>query len=262
VTRLAAIERGAGPPLVLLHGLFGQARNLGSVQAELAVDHRVIALDLRNHGASPHAPGMGYGALAADVAETLDALGVARCGILGHSMGGKVAMCLALDAPERISRLLVADIAPIAYRDDGGHAAIIDALQAIPLVPGMSRAEADAALAATIGDPGLRGFLLQNLRTGPAPEWRLGLAELAAGLHDILAWPAHAARYGGPALFIAGARSAYIAAASHPAIEKYFPDARIVTLEGAGHWLHADNPAGFLALARDFLAAPLLENAS
>jgi esterase len=262
VTRLAVIERGAGPPLVLLHGLFGQARNLGSVQAELAADHRVIALDLRNHGASPHAPGMDYGTLAADVAETLDGLGIERCGILGHSMGGKVAMRLALDAPGRISRLLVADIAPVAYRGDGGHAAIIAALQAIPLVQGISRGQADAALAATIEDPGLRGFLLQNLRIGPAPAWRLGLAQLADGLPDILGWPAHGAHYAGPALFVAGARSSYIAAAAHPAIAQYFPHARIVTLEGAGHWLHADNPAGFLALTRDFFAAPLLENAS
>src|ERR1700722_16373957 len=171
--RLNCIESGDGPPVVLLHGLFGAARNFGTVQRALAPLFRVIAMDARNHGASPHAAGMTYATLAADVLETLDALGVARTAVIGHSMGGKTAMTLAVMAPERVGRLLVADIAPVPYAH--GNDAIAGALRAIPLHTGRTRAEADAALIDAVPDLAVRTFLIQNLQFGAQPHWRIGL---------------------------------------------------------------------------------------
>ena len=251
---LHAVESGAGPTLVLLHGLFGSARNFGTVQKRLSASFRVLALDLRNHGDSPHAPGMGYPVQAQDVLATLRAHGALPCALLGHSMGGKVAMRLALDEPEAVQRLIVADIAPAPYPPH--HHGEIAALAALALAPGMTRAEADAALAGAIPNAAVRGFLLQNLRTGPVPSWRLGLREIDAGMADIEAWPEPpAAAYAGPTLFLRGERSDYVREAHRPAIKALFPAARVVTLKGAGHWLHADDFAGFMAAVEAFLQA-------
>jgi esterase len=249
---LHGIEAGTGPTLVLLHGLFGAARNFGLVQRRLAGRFRVLALDLRNHGSSPHAPGMDYPALAADVIETLAARDALPCRLVGHSMGGKVAMRAALDRPDAVSRLVVADIAPVAYAS--GFHAISAAMAALPLTPGLTRAQADAALAPAVPDAVMRGFLLHNLGLGARPSWRIGLAEIVAGLLDIVDWPATGAVYPGPALFIAGERSDYIRPEHRMPIRALFPAARFVTLKGAGHWLHADNPAGFVSVLEAFLA--------
>jgi pimeloyl-ACP methyl ester carboxylesterase len=249
---LRAIEMGEGRPVALLHGLFGQATNFGAIQRRLAVGRRVIALDLRNHGASPHAPAMAYADMAEDVLETLRALKALPCPIVGHSMGGKVAMAAALEAPAAVSRLVVADIAPVAYRS--GFRAYIDAMAAIPLAPGLTRAAADAALAPVVTDARIRAFLLQSLRVGAEPGWRIGLAEIGAGLAQIEDWVApEESRYPGPALFLGGDRSDYLAEAYRPAIRALFPAARFATLRDAGHWLHADNPDGFVAVVASAL---------
>lgn len=253
--RLAWTEAGEGPPLVLLHGLFGAGQNWGAIRAALAPRFRVLTPDLRNHGASPRAMPMSYEAMAEDVAETLDAAGLARAAVLGHSMGGKVAMTLALCHPERVARLVVADIAPVRYPPAlRGHVA---ALQAIPLRPGLTRREADAMLARAIPEAGIRAFLLQSLRfeTDP-PAWRLGLDEIAAAMPGIEDFSAPAgARYDGPVLVLGGERSGYIRPEHHAAFRALFPRASFATVPGAGHWLHAENPAGFLALLEPFLAA-------
>jgi pimeloyl-ACP methyl ester carboxylesterase len=244
---LRAVEQGEGRPVALLHGLFGRAANFGAIQKRLAATRRVIALDLRNHGDSPHAPSMTYAAMAEDVLETLRALRALPCAVVGHSMGGKVAMAAALEAPAAISRLVVADIAPVRYRT--GFRDYADAMRAIPLQPGLTRAQADAALAPVVEDARVRGFLLQSLRVGAAPGWRIGLAQIAAGLADIEDWVApEDTRYAGPALFLGGDRSDYIREEYRPAIRLLFPAARFATLRDAGHWLHADNPDGFLAV--------------
>jgi esterase len=249
---LHATEMGDGPPVALLHGLFGAARNLGSVQRRLAKRFRVLALDLRNHGDSPHAPGMDYAALAGDVLETLARADALPAALIGHSMGGKAAMRVALDQPGAVKRLLVADIAPVPYPP--GFGAYAGAMAALPLAPGLTRAAADAALAPAAPDAGIRGFLLQNLRLGAAPAWRIGLAEIAAGLPEIEGWDAPpGAAYPGPTLFVAGARSTYIQPAHRPVIRSLFPAARFVTLKDAGHWLHSDNPEGFIAVIEAFL---------
>ncbi|MBW4022144.1 MAG: alpha/beta fold hydrolase [Proteobacteria bacterium] len=256
--RLHAVERGGPedgrPPVVLLHGLFGSGRNFGGLQASLAgTGKRVIALDLRNHGASPHDRDTAYGAMAGDVVETLAALGALPCRLVGHSMGGKVAMRLALDMPAHVERLVVADIAPVAY----AHAnhAIARAMLALPLTPGMTRAEASAALADTVTDPAVRAFLLLNLKLGrsEAPVWQIGLPELAAGMAAIQGWEDGGAPYPGPALFVTGGKSAYVPPSAHDAVRALFPQARFAALPEAGHWLHAEDPAGFLAAILPFL---------
>lgn len=252
---LHAIEAGSGPPVALLHGLFGQARNLGALQRRLASGHRVLALDLRNHGASPHAAGMDYSTLATDVLETLAARDAWPAALVGHSMGGKTAMAAALLRPAAVRSLLVADIAPRAYAH--GNGAIAAALQALPLQPGLTRAAADAALAPAIPDAAIRGFLLQNLALDPKPHWRHGLAEIAAAMPQIEGWttPPHAAPYPGPALFVAGARSDYLRPEHHAAIRALFPAARFETVPDAGHMLHVEQPRRFGEIVSGFLDA-------
>jgi pimeloyl-ACP methyl ester carboxylesterase len=249
--RLNCTESGEGTPVILLHGLFGAARNFGGLQRALSARFRVIAMDGRNHGASPHGPGMRYPKLAEDVLETLDVLGVERAAIIGHSMGGKSAMALALMAPERVGRLLVADIAPVPYRH--GNEAVAEALRAIPLHAGLTRAAAEAALTAAVSNPAVRTFLVQNLQFGSQPQWRIGLDEIAAAIPDLEGWEALPGTYSGPTLFVSGAQSDYVLPEHRPIIRSLFPAARFVSVKNAGHWLHADNPAGFLSVAEAFL---------
>jgi pimeloyl-ACP methyl ester carboxylesterase len=250
---LHALDVGSGPPVALLHGLFGRAQNLGAVARHLSARHRVISLDMRNHGASPHARGMAYETLAADVLETLGAMGALPAVLLGHSMGGKAAMVAAMTAPAAVSRLIVADIAPAAYAHDNRRVAA--ALLGLPLRPGLTRAEADRLLAPDVPDPAVRAFLLQNLLLGKAPAWRIGLAEIAAGIENIDGFPdlPGTPRYGGPALFLRGAESDYVTQEYFPIITDRFPDSYVVTLEKAGHWLHADQPQAFTGAVDVFL---------
>jgi esterase len=249
--RLNHIDSGDGPPVLLLHGLFGSARNFGAVQRALTPLFRVIAMDARNHGASPHAYDMRYATLAADVSETLDALNVERTAVIGHSMGGKTAMTLAVTAPDRVGRLLIADIAPVPYQH--GNDSVADAMRAIPLHAGLTRAEADAALTEAVPIVAVRTFLLQNLQFGPRPGWRIGLDEIATAIPDLEGWETPSGIFSGPTLFVSGAQSDYVRPEHRPAIRALFPAARFVSVKNAGHWLHADNPAGFLSVVEAFL---------
>jgi esterase len=250
---LNSIEAGTGdPPLALLHGLFGSARNFGAVQREFAKHRRTVALDLRNHGASPHDADMRYGSMAEDVLQTLTELSASPAVVLGHSMGGKTAMQLALLHPDAVTRLIVADIAPVP--NPPNLLPVAEAMMALPLSPSMTRALADAALASALPDAPMRAFLLQNLQLGAVPSWRIGLAEIIDHFSDIEAWDAPAgAQYSGPTLVVAGAQSNYIRPEHRPIVRSLFPNARFVTLKNAGHWLHADNPSGFVAVVEAFL---------
>ncbi len=249
---LHAVESGAGAAVALLHGLFGQSRNFGTLQRRLAATYRVIAVDLRNHGESRHAPTMSYPAMAEDVLETLRERGALPAVLVGHSMVGKVAMMTALEAPAVVARLLVADIAPVRYPP--AYHALAAAMAAIPLHSGLTRAQADAALAA-VAEPGVRAFLLQNLHFGAEPRWRIDLAAITAALPGLEDWPDRdAPPYAGPALFVAGEHSSLIRPEDRAPSRALFPKARFVTLKGTGHWLHADNPAGFAAVVEAFLA--------
>ena len=250
---LHAIEAGAGPPIALLHGLFGRAQNLGTLARRLAPFMRVISIDLRNHGASPHAPGMDYPTQAADLWETLTALNAMPAALLGHSMGGKTAMAAALLVPEKVTRLIVADIAPVAYAHQ--NADIAAALRSIPLRPGITRTDADNLLRETVPDAAVRAFLLQSFLPGAAAGWRIGLDHIANDITILKSWPQFppGACYEGPTLFVSGARSDYLLPAYHDAIKKSFPAVQFETIQDAGHWLHADQPAAFGAVVEGFL---------
>ena len=248
---LHAIEAGQGdPPLVLLHGLFGSARNFGTVQREFAQRRRTIALDLRNHGASPHARRHALrdhgGRCAANAGSARAHAGDAARAI---RWAARSAMQAALAQPDAVARLIVADIAPVPYPPH--LRATAAAMAALPLVAGHDAGAGRCGTGRRVPDAAMRAFLLQNLQPGASPAWRIGLAEIVAGFADIEAWDAPAdARYAGPTLFIAGATSNYIRPEHRPAIRALFPRARFVTLKNAGHWLHADNPAGFVAGGR------------
>ncbi len=255
--RLNAIEAGPArsglAPVVLLHGLFGQARNLGRLQRRLSSDRLVVAFDLRSHGAST-AGLLEPRAMAADVAETMGALGMNRAVVAGHSLGGKVAMAVALDHPDTVLRLLVADIAPVAHAH--GNVRLARALQALTLTAGLTRAAADAALTPAIDDPAVRSLLLQNLSTGERPHWRFGLDEIARSIDLAEGWPAwpKETRYDGPSLFVRGGRSNHLLEEHMAVIRPLFPAAEMVSIDGAGHWLHGEKPDEFLAVTRGFVA--------
>jgi pimeloyl-ACP methyl ester carboxylesterase len=245
----------AGPPVVILHGLLGSARNWTSVAKALAGAHRVFALDLRNHGRSPWAATMSFDEMAGDVAAFIDAHRLGRAQVIGHSLGGKVAMRLALTRPERVERLVVVDVAPVAYAHDFGP--FVEAMRAVDLAAVTRRADADLQLAKPIGDAAIRNFLLQNLvKTDAGFVWRVNLDALAANMPELVGFPTpdDGAAYPGPALFIAGARSPYLKAEHRPLIARLFPRAEHVVIAGAGHWVHAERPAEFLAQVREFLS--------
>jgi esterase len=245
---------GDGPPLLVLHGLFGSAGNWSSIARRLAATHRVLVADLRNHGDSPHDARMDYGAMAEDLSAVIAEHG-GRAAVLGHSMGGKAAMVLALTEPDRVSRLVVVDIAPIAYPPS--FRPFAEAMAALPLRPGLRRAEADSALRDAVPDAAMRAFLLQNLRLGDAaPSWRCNLPVISEAIETLSGFPAlpEAARWPGEALFVAGERSPYIDRRGREAALARFPAAAFVVVPGAGHWVHADAPEAFLKAVTPFLA--------
>jgi esterase len=256
--RLTATEygSGAGLPLAILHGLFGAGRNWATLAAHLAARRRVLTLDLRNHGASPWAAAMSYDEMADDVRATLRSFGIERYGLIGHSMGGKVAMGAALRHGAEVGRLVVVDIAPARYRPH--HLGYVRAMRALDLFAIRRRADADAALAPAVPDTAERAFLLQNLTLDQGrARWRLNLDAIERAMPDLVGFPPLPpdATYPGPALFVAGGRSDYLLPAHEPAIRKFFPNAQIARIADAGHWLHAERPQAFLDLVEPFLAA-------
>lgn len=243
---------GQGEPLVLIHGLFGSYENLGVIARSLQDKFQIINLDLRNHGRSPHSEQMNYPLMAADVLETLDALGLNQVSVLGHSMGGKVAMQLALQAPERVKKLILADISPVV--NEPRHAGILRAMQQIDLTTLQDRREADQQLSATVTELGVRQFLLKNLvKEGNKFSWRLNLPALVANYPQILAAPQANGPYPGPVLFIKGGDSDYLLPSHQSTIQQLFPHAKAKVIQGTGHWLHAEKPAAFSKIVADFL---------
>jgi pimeloyl-ACP methyl ester carboxylesterase len=243
------------PPLVIAHGLFGSARNWGVIARRLADSRDVYAVDMRNHGESPRAASHSYPDLAADLAEVIRHIG-APADLLGHSMGGKAAMQLALTQPDLIRRLIVADIAPIAYTHD--QTRHIDAMRALDLTHLTTRAEADQRLAALIDDAALRAFFLQSLdlKADGGPRWRLNLDVLEAEMPRIVGWPGTEGQFDRPTLFLTGANSAYVKPEYRDTIRTHFPAARFARIPDAGHWLHAEKPREFEETVRVFLNTP------
>jgi len=240
------------PPLLIAHGLFGSARNWGVVARRLSDARRVVAVDLRNHGDSFHDPVHTYAAMAADLDRVIASLG-GRVDLLGHSMGGKAAMMLALTRPEGIGRLIVADIAPVRYAHS--QLGLVQAMAGLDLGAVRRRSDADAQLAASVSEPALRAFLLQSLAVGPdGVQWRINLAALADQMPHIMGFPDIAEPCPLAAVFLRGGASDYVAAKHQPAVTGLFPNARIETLEGVGHWMHAEDPRGFEARVRGLLS--------
>ncbi|MDX1588712.1 MAG: alpha/beta fold hydrolase [Oleiphilaceae bacterium] len=253
---LHASSAGEGPPVILLHGLFGAGDNLGGIRRRLQHRFRLHSLDLRNHGQSPHAGSMSYPEMAADVRAWMDANGLASAAVLGHSMGGKVAMELALGDPGRVDRLIVADIAPVAYEPH--HDGILEGMQSLDTGALSSRREADRALSSSIDDSRVRQFLLTNLV--PAEQgfrWRLNLPGLVDCYPQIMAAPQARGPYQGPVLFLKGGESDYIDKAHQQATEKRFPRARLRVVPGAGHWLHGEKPDLVARLCERFLSGAM-----
>lgn len=244
-----------GAPLILLHGLFGSARNWASVARTLSDTHHVYAIDLRNHGASERAMSMTYEEMADDVAAFIAAQGIADPVIMGHSMGGKVAMRLALGQPDLLKGLIVVDIAPVTY----GHDMLdyIAAMQMLDLSGEMRRAELEEELRGEVDDPGISAFLMTNLeRANGGFQWRINLTAISAGMSAISSFSVpDGATYDGPTAFIAGSKSAYIRDDHRDRITELFPAARTVTIKDSNHWVHADKPEAFLKTVQAFLGA-------
>jgi esterase len=239
------------PPLLIVHGLFGSARNWGAIARRMAADRSVVAVDMRNHGESARADSQSYPDMAADLAEVIAAHGGVM-DVMGHSMGGKAAMQLALTHGDRVDRLIVADIAPVPYgHDQSQH---IKAMRSLDLTGLTMRSEADSRLAQAVEDPALRAFFLQSLdlRANPV-RWRLNLDVLEAEMPKILGWPGPEGQFAVPTLFLAGAESRYIQPEHRDTIRALFPAARFAKIPGAGHWLHAEKPRAFEDTLRVFL---------
>jgi len=245
----------ARPPLLIVHGLFGSAKNWGVIARRLSDTRQVLAVDMRNHGSSFWSDDHSYADMARDLAQVIAANG-GRADVLGHSMGGKAAMMLTLQHPDLVNRLIVADIAPVAYGHSQSH--LIHAMRGLDVSRLELRSAADTALQGAIDDPGVRAFLLQSLDL-KEKRWRLNLDVLEATMPAIVGWPQIDAVAPHPTLFLAGANSDYVKPDSRAAIRALFPKARFAKIPGAGHWLHAEKPREFEAAVRAFLEARLPE---
>ena len=254
--KLSFDEYGGGPPLVLLHGLFGSSTNWRTIARQLGKSRRVLAVDLRNHGESPHADDMSYPAMVEDLLELVQRECDGRADVMGHSMGGKAAMGLALTHPDAVDRLIAVDIAPVDYGHGEVFERYIELLKAVPLDEITSRRAADELLAPGIPQPAIRAFLLQNLRAQHDRwSWRINLDAIADSIEVIAGFPFAAAEpFDGPTLFVGGGASDYVQERYHPIIKRLFPRARIERIKDAGHWVHAEQPEALLARIEEFLA--------
>jgi len=241
-------------PLVFLHGLFGSAANWGAVASRFEAKYRVILPDLRNHGRSPHAAPMGYPEMAGDLLGLFDRMGLGPAVVVGHSMGGKVAMWLALEAGERVAGLAAVDIAPVRYANR--FEPILSALASVDTQVLGDRQEADAVLARSLAEPALRDFLLQNLvHRGGRWQWRIDLVAIRDSMERLLDFPPvlPGRQYLGPVQFIYGGESDYVTSASERAIHQLFPFARLRGAAGAGHWVYTERPEELMHALETFL---------
>ncbi|HEX8235738.1 MAG TPA: alpha/beta fold hydrolase [Abditibacteriaceae bacterium] len=244
---------GTGHPLIVLHGLFGSLVNWKPLSREWSEFFHVFAVDQRNHGRSPHSSTFNYAAMAADLNAFMQAHGLISTYLLGHSLGGKTAMQFALTYPEMVDKLVVVDMSPQASRPR--HHSILAALQGLDLAAARSRRELDAQLAQHIFDREARQFLLMNITSDESGQlrWRMNLDALAQSYDEVNKAVDSQDTYEKPALFIRGEKSDYIPDEDLDTIKTLFPLSRVVTVTGAGHWLHAEAPQEFSRLVLDFL---------
>ena len=242
------------PPLLIVHGLFGSARNWGVIAKRLSDQRLIVSVDMRNHGESPRFATQSYPDMAGDLAEVLDHLTPTHgpFHVLGHSMGGKASMLLALTRPELLKSLIVADISPVAYSHDNSH--LIHAMRDLDLSDIERRSEADAALKDKIPDAGVRAFLLQSLVV-KEKKWLLNHDVLEADMPKIVGFPEVSTQYDGPAFFVSGGESTYVSRDHRDATKALFPNAKFASIPGTGHWLHAEKPREFEAACRAWMDA-------
>ena len=239
--------------IFVIHGLFGSLSNLSSLAKELESDFGIILIDVRNHGKSPRNSSMSYQEMAEDIFELADSLNIDKFSVIGHSMGGKIAMSCALLQPQRINRLVVADIAPTTYGDR--HSDVFMGLKLVQQLPIESRTEADNILAGYIDDPSVRQFLLKSLqRSEDQFDFLYEVENLHNNYHLIRDWPEYTSTFTGPTLFIKGENSDYINENNTHAMKKLFPNAELEVINGTGHWLHAEKPKSFNTLVIRFFA--------
>jgi esterase len=248
---------GEGPPVVLLHGLFGAGGNLGALARALQDRFDVYSVDLPNHGRSDWLANADLPAMAEAVRQWLDEQSLASVHVIGHSLGGKVAMQLALAHPARIASIVVADIAPVEYPPH--HDSVFAALDAVVAGQCDSREAAAQLMAAHLEEEGVIQFLLMSLQRGPDGiyDWRFNLAGIKAGYQAVRAAPLSAQAYAGPALFIKGGDSNYIREQHRQTILALFPTAAVKVMPGCGHWLHAQQPRLFNGIVSRFLQVQL-----
>ncbi|TYK65677.1 alpha/beta fold hydrolase [Colwellia echini] len=247
---------GNGENIVLIHGLFGTLENLNMVAKPLAEHYRVTSVDVRNHGDSFHAKSMEYSELAQDIVNLLDHLNIQRCILLGHSMGGKIAIQVALEHPERVTKLIVADIAPVNY--PAHHLKIIEGLQAIDLSKVTKRKDADTQLAPFVESVGVRQFLLRNLALNDQGQFafKCSLTDISACYPQIMKGNEltnSTSAYQGSTLFIKGGTSDYILPEHRTTIAALLPNSKAKVIQGAGHWLHAEKTIAFNKIVSDFI---------
>ena len=250
-----------GPRLVFCHGLFGQGKNWTQIAKAFADRHRVTLVDMPHHGRSDWSDAFSYVDMADQVAALLDDADPVT--LVGHSMGGKAAMVLALRHPGLVARLCVVDVSPVAYAHGSEFRGYVRAMRALDLADLETRADADEALAPAVPSPTVRSFLLQNLRRGGNGDahgwrWQPNLEVLGRDLDAVAGWPedevSGAAPYDGPVLWVAGATSPYVGPEHAPVMEQLFPRVRRVTVKGAGHWVHSEQPEVFVEVLDRFLA--------
>ena len=245
--------QGEGPPVVLLHGLFGMGNNLGAIARSLAPDFTVYSVDLPNHGRSDWVPFMGLADMASHLEQWLESQGLERVDFVGHSLGGKLAMELALLSPGSVNALVVADIAPVPYEPH--HDSVFAALDAVAQSECVTRREAMAIMEGYLEEPGVAEFLLLSLTRDEQGlyRWRFNLEGLKAGYGSVREAPDGGMRYEGPVLFVKGEESDYILPEHREAITGLFPRAELKIIPGAGHWLHAQQPRLFNSIVGRFL---------
>lgn len=254
--RLNFQVHGDGPPLILVHGLLGALDNWRSMSKRLATRYRVYSVDLRNHGHSPHSEIMNYSVMAQDLSEFFNARSIESAFVLGHSLGGKIAMQLALESPARVDKLIVADMAPKSYPPV--HRPLLVTLRQLNLGLLRSFADAEAALAPAIGDAALRQFLIKNIeraRDGSF-HWRIALDSIIANYDELTKAIRSDNKFDKPVCFLRAGRSEYIEKADLTLIREHFPRAELRTIADAGHWLHIEAPDEFFRIVTDFFGPP------
>ncbi|TVP50578.1 MAG: alpha/beta fold hydrolase [Mongoliibacter sp.] len=245
-------KSGSGEPLIILHGLFGSADNWFSITKELEDDFTIYLVDQRNHGDSPQSEDWNYKVMAEDLKELMEAEAISEAHLLGHSMGGKTAMTFAIHYPEKVKKLIVADIAPRYYPIH--HETILEGLNAVPIDNLKSRKEADDALSEYINNPGIKQFLLKNLaRTDGGFKWKVNLPVITEKIGNVGEEIKSEKAFENPTLFMGGENSDYIQDKDKEDIDRLFPNSHLIYIKNAGHWLHAEQPKAVVDTVRAFL---------